>query len=35
MRVSVVNWRTGDQDVKRAIAAATSVLKSEAATPVD
>ncbi|TPI11708.1 pyridoxal-dependent decarboxylase [Mesorhizobium sp. B4-1-1] len=26
MRVSVVNWRTGEQDVKRAIAAAASVL---------
>ena len=29
MRVSVVNWRTSEQDVKRAIAAAASVLAAE------
>ena len=29
MRVSVVNWRTNEQDVQRAIAAATSVLNAE------
>jgi glutamate/tyrosine decarboxylase-like PLP-dependent enzyme len=31
MRVSVVNWRTNEQDVKRAIAAAASVLAREIA----
>ncbi|AZO68709.1 MAG: aspartate aminotransferase family protein [Mesorhizobium sp.] len=34
MRVSVVNWRTSEQDVKRAIAAATSVLTPEVAVPI-
>jgi len=29
MRVSVVNWRTSERDVARAIAAAASVLDAE------